>query len=276
MLGDLTVARLGYGAAKLTGPGIWGPPSDVEEAVAILRRAVDLGVNMIDTADSYGPFVSEELIRRALHPYADIVVATKGGCLRTGPDEWTKFGRPDYLRQSCEMSLRRLAVEVIDLYQLHEVDPLIPFEDQLGCLAELQREGKIRHIGLSSVSPAQLEEALALVPIVSVQCEYNVLDRAGDDVLRACEARGIAFVPFFPLGDGKLAARSGPLGSLAEEAGCAPSQLAIAWLLQRSPCVILIPGTARMSELEENMESGGVVLGASVCRALDALAGGVD
>ena len=271
-LADLSVARLGYGAAKLTGPGIWGPPANVAGSISLLRRAAELGVNLIDTADSYGPFVSEDLIRRALFPYRDVFIATKGGCLRTGPDQWSNLARPDYLRQSCEMSLRRLGVGAIDLYQLHEVDPLVPFEDQLGALVELQREGKIRHIGLSSVRPDQLELALSLARIVSVQGLYNVLDRSSEAVLRYCEACEIAFIPFFPLGDGHLAASGGPLADLAVAAGCTPAQLAIAWLLHRSRVVLPIPGTASTAELEENVAATGVELSESTVRQLDSLA----
>jgi aryl-alcohol dehydrogenase-like predicted oxidoreductase len=275
-LGDLSVARLGYGAAKLTGPGIWGPPADVAGSVELLRLAVDLGVNLIDTADSYGPFVSEDLIRRALHPYRDVVIATKGGCLRTGPDQWSNLATPEYLRQCCEMSLRRLGLEAIDLYQLHEVDPLVAFEDQLGALVELQAEGKIRHIGLSSVRPEQLELALSLAQVVSVQGWYNLLERSSEEILRRCEAGEIAFLPFFPLADGVLGAPSGPLRDLAATAGCSPAQLAIAWLLHRSEVMLPIPGTASVAELEENVAAAGVALSGVILRQLDDLTQSVD
>ncbi len=272
-MGDRTVTRLGYGAAKLTGPGIWGPPADPAAAVALLRRAVSLGVSFVDTADSYGPYASEEIVRRALHPYTDVVVATKGGCVRTGPDAWATVCRPAYLRQCCELSLRRLDIETIDLYQLHEVDPLVPFEEQLGVIVELQREGKVRHIGLSSVTEAQLEAATAVTAVTSVQAEYNVLERRSHAMLRRCESGGIAFVPFFPLGDGRLAAPDGPLGPLAAIAGCSPAQLALAWLLHRSPAIVPIPGTADMAEMEENVGALMLLPPGPVLAALDALGG---
>src|SRR6478735_8749062 len=234
--GDLPVHRLGYGAMQITGPGIWGEPRDRDEAIRVLRRAVELGVTFIDTADSYGPFVSEELIREALLPYADdLVIATKAGLTRAGPDDWRAVGRPEYLRQQCELSLRHLGLEQIDLYQLHRIDAKVPLEDQLGELALLQSEGKVRHIGLSEVSVAEIEQARSIATIVSVQNLYNLADRRAEDVLAYCEANGIAFIPWFPIATGKLARPGGPLENIAAETGAAPAQLALAWLLRRSP-----------------------------------------
>lgn len=268
LCGDLSLVRLGYGAAKLTGPGIWGPPADEGAAIALLRRSVDLGVNFIDTADSYGPHVSESLIRRALHPYRDIVVATKGGCLHPGPDQWGNLATPEYLRSSCEMSLRRLGVDAIDLYQLHEVDPAVPFDEQVGALVALRDEGKIRHIGLSSVTVAQLAAARSLTEIASVQGLYNLADRESEPVLEYCAEHGIAFIPFFPLGDGTLARPTGRLAGVAAESGCRPAQLALAWLLHRSPVIVAIPGTAVLAELEENVAAAAVSLSERACAEL--------
>src|SRR6185369_1218022 len=239
--GDLTVNRLGCGAMRLTGPGIWGPPEDHDECIRVLRRAPELGVNFIDTANSYGPYVAEELIREALHPYDGVVIATKAGLLRTGPDVWPVLGYPAYLRQECEMSLRRLGVDTIDLFQLHRIDPNFPAEDQIGELVALQQEGKIRHIGLSEVNVEQLEAALDIAQIVSVQNMYNLTSRAAEPVLDACEARGIAFIPWFPLASGPLAAPGGPLQRIADDHHATPSQLALAWLLKRSPVMLPIP-----------------------------------
>jgi aryl-alcohol dehydrogenase-like predicted oxidoreductase len=252
--GGLTVNRLGFGAMRLTGKGVWGPPDDRDECIRVLRRAVELGVNFIDTADSYGPFVSEELIREALHPYpGDLVVATKAGLLRTGPEAWPVLGYPAYLRQECEMSLRRLGVETIDLFQLHRIDTKFPAEDQLGELAALQQEGKIRHIGLSEVNADQLEAAQKVATIVSVQNMYNITVRSAEPVLEACEARGIGFIPWFPLAAGPLAAPGGPLQRIADDHHATPSQLALAWLLKRSPVMLPIPGTSKVAHLEENV-----------------------
>lgn len=251
--GDLVVNRLGYGAMRLTGPGTWGPPADRDECLRVLRRAVELGVNFIDTANSYGPYISEELIREALHPYEGVVVATKAGLLRTGPDVWPVLGYPAYLRQECEMSLRRLGVDTIDLFQLHRIDGKFPAEDQLGELVALQQEGKIRHIGLSEVTVEQLEAARKVADIVSVQNMYNLTTRTAEPVLEACEAQGIGFIPWFPLAAGPLAAPDGPLQRIAADHHASPSQLALAWLLKRSPVMLPIPGTSKVAHLEENV-----------------------
>ncbi len=257
---DLTVNRLGFGAMRLTGKGVWGPPADRDECLRVLRRAVELGVDFIDTANSYGPYVSEELIREALHPYDGVVVATKAGLLRTGPDQWPVLGYPAYLRQECEMSLRRLGVDTIDLFQLHRIDDKFPAEDQVGELLALQQEGKIRHIGLSEIDADQLEAARAVAPIVSVQNMYNLSTRSAEPVLEACEAQGIAFIPWFPLAAGPLAAADGPLQRIAADHGATPSQLALAWLLKRSPVMLPIPGTSKVAHLEENVAAGQIEL----------------
>lgn len=259
-IGDLTVNRLGFGAMRLTGKGVWGPPADREECLRVLRRAAELGVDFIDTANSYGPFVSEELIREALYPYNGVVVATKAGLLRTGPDEWPVLGFPAYLRQECEMSLRRLGVDTIDLFQLHRIDDKFPAEDQIGELAQLQQEGKIRHIGLSEVTADQLAAARAVAPIVSVQNMYNLTMRGAEPVLDACESAGIAFIPWFPLAAGPLAAPEGPLQRIAAEHDASPSQLALAWLLKRSPVMLPIPGTSKVAHLEENVAAAHIEL----------------
>jgi aryl-alcohol dehydrogenase-like predicted oxidoreductase len=258
--GDLTVNRLGFGAMRLTGKGVWGPPADRDECIRVLRRAVELGVNFIDTADSYGPYVSEELIREALHPYTDVVIATKAGLLRTGPDVWPVLGYPAYLRQECEMSLRRLGVDRIDLFQLHRIDDKFPAEDQIGELVALQQEGKIRHIGLSEVNVDQLRAAQKTATIVSVQNMYNLSARDAEPVLDACEADGIGFIPWFPLAAGPLAAADGPLQRIAADHHASPSQLALAWLLKRSPVMLPIPGTSKVAHLEENVAAAGIEL----------------
>lgn len=259
--GDLPVVRLGFGAMRITGPGVWGYPADEDEAVAVLRRAVELGVTLIDTADSYGPFVSEELIRRALHPYpAGLVIATKAGFTRQGPDQWTMLGQPAYLRQQVEMSLRRLGVERIDLFQLHRIDPAYPLEDQVGELDRLRGEGKIRHLGLSEVSVDQLEAARAVAPIVSVQNRYNLTDRGAEPLLDHCTEHGIGFIPWFPLAVGELARPDSPLAEAAQRHGAAPGQLALAWLLQRSPVMLPIPGTSSVAHLESNLAAAGITL----------------
>jgi aryl-alcohol dehydrogenase-like predicted oxidoreductase len=258
--GDLTVNRLGFGAMRLTGKGVWGPPDDREECIRVLRRAVELGVNFIDTADSYGPYVSEKLIRKALHPYDGVVIATKAGLLRTGPDEWSPLGFPDYLRQECETSLRRLGVDTIDLFQLHRIDPKFPAEDQLGELVKLQQEGKIRHIGLSEVNVDQLTAAQKTATIVSVQNMYNITVRSAEPVLDACEEQGIGFIPWFPLAAGPLAAPGGPLQRIADDHHATPSQLALAWLLKRSPVMLPIPGTSKVAHLEENVAAAAIEL----------------
>lgn len=258
--GDLTVNRLGFGAMRLTGKGVWGPPADRDECLRVLRRAVELGVDFIDTADSYGPYVSEDLIRDALHPYDGVVVATKAGLLRTGPDDWTPLGFPAYLRQECEMSLRRLGVDTIELFQLHRIDSKFPAEDQVGELLRLQQEGKIRHIGLSEVTAEQLAAARAVAPIASVQNMYNLTMRAADPVLDVCESEGIAFIPWFPLAAGPLAAPDGLLQRIAADHGASPSQLALAWLLKRSPVMLPIPGTSKVAHLEENVAAARIEL----------------
>jgi aryl-alcohol dehydrogenase-like predicted oxidoreductase len=259
--GDVEVHRLGFGAMRITGPGIWGPPRDHDEAIRVLRRAVELGVDFVDTADSYGPHVSEELIREALHPYPDgFVVATKAGLLRTGPNEWPIFGRPDYLRQQCELSLRRLGLERIDLYQLHRIDPDVGVEAQMRALLELQQEGKIRHIGLSEVSVEELRAAQAVTPIATVQNLYNLADRRSEAVLDVCEAEGIGFIPWFPIATGSLADPGGPLAEIAAELDATPAQVALAWLLRRSPAMLPIPGTSSVAHLEENLGARDVQL----------------
>lgn len=259
--GDLTVNRLGFGAMRLTGKGVWGPPVDHDECIRVLRRLVELGVNFIDTADSYGPYVSEELIKEALHPYPDgLVVATKAGLLRTGPDEWPVLGFPAYLRQECEMSLRRLGVDTIDLFQLHRIDDKFPAEDQVGELVKLQQEGKIRHIGLSEVNVDQLEAAQKVATIVSVQNMYNLSVRTAEPVLEACESKNIGFIPWFPLAAGPLAAADGPLQRIAADHDASPSQLALAWLLKRSAVMLPIPGTSKVAHLEENVAAASIEL----------------
>ncbi|MGY2027396.1 aldo/keto reductase [Nocardia gipuzkoensis] len=259
--GDLPVHRLGYGAMRLTGPGVWGDPKDPDEAVRVLRRAVELGVNFIDTADSYGPFVSENLIRKALHPYReDVVIATKAGLTRQGPNEWRPVGRPEYLRQQAELSLRHLGVDRIDLYQLHRIDPQVPLADQLGELVALQQEGKIRHIGLSQVSVEQLRQAREIATIASVQNLYNLANRADEDVLNYAEQENIGFIPWFPIATGELAAPGGPLAAISAEHGATPAQLALAWLLRRSPVVLPIPGTSSVAHVEENITAARISL----------------
>ena len=270
--GDLAVHRLGYGAMQITGPGIWGDPTSPETAIAVLRRAVELGVDFIDTADSYGPAVSEELIRTALHPYQHVTVATKGGLTRTGPGQWVPVGLPQYLTQAVHLSLRRLAVQTIDLYQLHRIDPQVPLADQLGALKDLQSAGKIRHIGLSEVTVEEIEAARQIVDIVSVQNMYNVTDRRSEAVLDYCAAQGIAFIPWFPIATGKLAAPGGPIAELAAQTGHTPAQLALAWLLRRSPVMLPIPGTQSLAHLQENLQAGTIHLTDAHYDALTALA----
>jgi pyridoxine 4-dehydrogenase len=259
--GDLIVNRLGFGAMRLTGTGIWGPPADRDECIRVLRRAVELGVNFIDTADSYGPYFSEELIREALHPYSeDLVIATKAGLLRIGPDVWIPLGKPAYLRQEVEMSLRRLGVDTIDLFQLHRIDPDYPVDDQVGELAALQQEGKIRHIGLSEIDVDQLRAAQKSATIVSVQNMYNLTVRQSEPLLDVVTAEGIGFIPWFPLAAGPLAAADGPLQKIAAEHDASPSQLALAWLLKRSPAMLPIPGTSKVAHLEENVAAAEITL----------------
>jgi aryl-alcohol dehydrogenase-like predicted oxidoreductase len=252
--GDLTVRRLGYGTMQLPGPGVWGESRDPDEAVRVLRRAIELGVNFIDTADAYGPFTADLLLKKALHPYADdLVIATKAGFTRQGPGAWSPVGRPAYLRQAVELSLRHLGLERIDLLQLHRIDPEVPVADQLGELADLQSEGKIRHIGLSQVSVAELEEAAKTATIVSVQNLYNLSQRDDEDVLEYAEKNNLAFIPWFPLATGELAKAGGPLDAIAKQHQASPSQLALAWLLKRSPVVLPIPGTSSVAHLEDNV-----------------------
>lgn len=267
----IRINRLGYGAMRITGPGIWGDPADPAGAVALLRRAVEIGVDFIDTADSYGPFVSEDLIREALHPYDGVLVATKGGLTRQGPDQWHSVGVPKYLRQCVEMSLRRLDVERIDLWQLHRIDPTVAWEDQAGVIADMVAEGKIRHVGLSEVTVEQVEQFATVVPIVSVQNLYNVTNRQSEALVAHCEATNRVFIPWFPVGAGPLARVGGPLDEIAAAAGVTASQAALAWLLARSPAVAPIPGTSSVAHLEENMASASVVLTPEVLSALDAL-----
>jgi pyridoxine 4-dehydrogenase len=252
--GDLPVNRLGYGAMRITGKGIWGPPQDHDAAIRVLRRAVELGVNLIDTADSYGPGVSEDLIHEALRPYTPgLVIATKGGLTRTGPDQWHPVGRPEYLRQQVEMSLRRLQLERIDLWQLHRIDSKVPREEQFGLMADLIQEGKVGYVGLSEVSVEEIEAARAQVPIASVQNLYNIGNRKSEPVLEYCEREGIGFIPWFPLNTGDLAKPGGPLDEVAKRHNATPARIALAWLLRRSPVMLPIPGTSSVTHLEENM-----------------------
>jgi len=268
--GDLIVRRMGYGAMRITGQGIWGDPPDRAKAQAVLRRAVELGVNLIDTADSYGPEVSEKIIAEALHPYpAGLVIATKGGLTRSGPGQWHRNGRPEHLRKACEGSLRRLKMERIDLYQLHAVDSAVPMEDSLGELSRLQAEGKIRHIGLSNVSVEQLQRARKLVPIVSVQNRYNLTDRAAEDVLQVCAREGIGFLPWYPVAAGDLAKPGGPLDRAAKAHAVTPAQVALAWLLLHSPVMLPIPGTSSVAHLEENVAAAALSLDDAEMLALD-------
>jgi len=271
--GDLEVHRLGFGAMQLTGEGVWGDPRDRDECLRVLRRAVELGIDFIDTADSYGPFVSEGLIREALYPYPDgLVIATKAGLTRQGPGQWTPVGRPAYLRQEVELSLRHLGLERIELFQLHRIDPEVPLEDQLGELKRLQEEGKIRHIGVSEVSVDELERAQRIVPIVSVQNRFNLADRVAEPVLDYAEAHDIGFIPWFPLATGKLAAPGGPLDEIARQHEATPSQLALAWLLHRSPVMLPIPGTSTVAHLEDNTAAALVQLDDDEMKALESAA----
>ncbi|QYG91995.1 aldo/keto reductase [Iamia sp. SCSIO 61187] len=271
--GEVPVHRLGFGAMRITGEGIWGPPADRAEAVAVVRRAVELGTTLIDTADSYGPDVSEEIIGEALSPYPDdVIVATKAGLTRSGPNEWSPNGHPDHIRQACEGSLRRLGLEAIPLYQLHRIDPEVPVEDSLGTILELQAEGKVRHIGVSEVTVDELHQCQALTPIATVQNRYNLVDREWEDVLDVCTAEGIGFIPWFPLAMGDLAKEHSALVDAAERLGAAPSQVALAWLLGHSPVVLPIPGTGSVAHLEENIAAAGLELTDDERAALDAAA----
>ena len=251
--GDLEVTRLGFGAMRITGEGIWGPPRDHDEAIRVLQRRPELGVDFIDTADSYGPNVSEDLIAEALSPYDGITVATKAGLTRQGPDQWLPVGRPEYLRQCCEMSLRRLGVDTIELWQLHRIDKKVPREEQFGALKELQDEGKVRHLGLSEVGVDEIKAAQEVFEVATVQNLYNLTERKHEDVLDYCEEQGIGFIPWFPLAAGKLAEPGGPVARIAEAHDATTGQIALAWLLQRSEVMLPIPGTGSVEHLEENV-----------------------
>jgi aryl-alcohol dehydrogenase-like predicted oxidoreductase len=257
----LRIHRLGFGAMRLTGPGIWGQPTNPQEARAVLRRALDLGINFIDTADAYGPEVSEKLIAETLHPYpADLIIATKGGLTRTGPDQWSPLGRPEYLRQCVEQSLRRLRLDRIDLYQLHRIDPRVPVEESLGALKELQQRGMIRHLGLSEVSVPDIERAKQVATIVSVQNHYNLRNRRSESVVQYCDTYGLCFLPYFPIAGGILGRPRGRLGKLARRKQATAAQLALAWLLKRSRVMVPIPGTASVAHLEENVAAASLEL----------------
>jgi pyridoxine 4-dehydrogenase len=270
---DLEVNRLGFGAMRLTGKGIWGEPKDVNEAKRVLKRAVELGVNFIDTADSYGPAVSERLIGEALAPFPKgLVVATKAGLTRQGPDQWAPVGRPEYLAQQIEMSLRYFKTEVIDLWQLHRIDPKVPVEESLGVIVKLQKQGKIRHVGLSEVKPAEIERARKVINIVSVQNLYNVGDRQHEDVLEYCEKVGLAFIPWFPVAAGKLTQPGGKLDAIAKRHGASIAQLSIAWLLHRSPVILPIPGTSSTAHLEENLKAAEIILSDTELREIESAA----
>jgi pyridoxine 4-dehydrogenase len=271
--GDLRITRLGFGAMRITGDGVWGEPANRAEAVRVLRRAVELGINFIDTADSYGPGVSEEIIAEALHPYpAGLVIATKGGFDRPGPGKWVENGKPEHLRSACEDSLRRLRLDRIDLYQLHRIDPKVPAEDQLGALKNLQAEGKIKHIGLSEVSVKQIQHARTIVPIVSVQNRYSITDRGSEEVLEYCEKEKMGFIPWFPLAAGRVSGANSPLSRVAASLRATPSQLALAWLLARSPVMLPIPGTSKVEHLEENVAAVNLKIDPNTMRELDGLA----
>jgi aryl-alcohol dehydrogenase-like predicted oxidoreductase len=267
----ITVHRLGFGAMRITGKGIWGPPADLETARQVLRDAVELGVDFIDTADSYGPYVSEDLIREALHPYAGVLVATKGGLTRQGPDQWEPVGRAPYLRQCVEMSLRRLNVDRIDLWQLHRIDPRTPREEQFAEIAAMQREGLIRHVGLSEVTVDDVVEAEGYFEVVTVQNLYNAGDRSAEALLKHCEEHNIGFIPWFPLGNRELLADDSPMAPIAARLGATPGQVALAWLLQHSPVMLPIPGTGSSAHLDENMRATEIELDAEAIAALDAL-----
>jgi pyridoxine 4-dehydrogenase len=262
--GDLPVHRLGFGAMRITGAGIWGEPKDGETAKKVLKRAVELGVNFIDTSDAYGPDVSERLIGEALAPYAGgVVIATKGGLTRQGPNKWLPVGRPEYLQQQVEMSLRRLKLERIELWQLHRIDPKVPVEESLGIIAKLQKEGKIRHVGLSEVKPHEIDQARKVVEIVSVQNQYNLSNREHEDTLEYCTKNNIAFIPWYPVAAGKLAQPGGKLDTAAKKHGATVSQLSLAWLLHHSPVILPIPGTSSVDHLEDNVGAASVQLSAA-------------
>jgi len=270
--GHLSIHRLGFGAMRLTGPGIWGPPENPKESKAVLRRAIELGVNFIDTADSYGPDVSENLIAETLYPYpSDLVIATKGGYMRTGPDQWVMNGHPEYLKKCLEGSLKRLRLNRIDLYQLHRIDPAVPVEESLGVLKKMQEQGKIRYIGLSEVSVAEIERARKTVEIISVQNLYNMGNRKWESVIQYCEKHHLAFIPWFPLESGDLLKKKGVLESLAKRKGATPAQIAIAWLLKHSKVIVPIPGTSSVEHLEENMAAASVQLSESELSELESV-----
>jgi pyridoxine 4-dehydrogenase len=270
---DLRVTRLGFGAMRITGDGVWGEPANRAEAIRVLQRAVEMGINFIDTADSYGPHISEEIIAQALHPYpANLVIATKAGFDRPGPNRWIENGKPEHLRSACEGSLRRLRLDRIDVYQLHRIDPKVPAEDQLGALKDLQAQGKIKHIGLSEVSVKQIQHAQTIAPIVSVQNRYSVADRGSEDVLEYCETQKMAFIPWFPLAAGKVSGADSPLRSLAAQWKVSPSQVALAWLLARSPVILPIPGTSKVEHLEENVAAADLRIDANKLSMLDRVA----
>jgi pyridoxine 4-dehydrogenase len=270
--GDTPVHRLGFGAMQLTGDGVWGEPEDRDEAIAVLRRALDLGINLIDTADSYGPEVSERLIAEALHPYPEnLLIATKAGFQRPGPNQWVEDGRPGHLRSAVDGSLQRLKVERIDLLQLHRIDPKVPMADQIGALVDLQRQGKIRYIGLSEVSVKQIEAVRRTTPIVSVQNRYNLVDRNSEDVLEYCTRENLGFIPWFPLATGELAKQDGPLTRAAKRINARPAQIALAWLLAKSPVMLPIPGTSKVNHLEENTAAALIELDNSTIKELENL-----
>ena len=270
--GDLTVNRLGFGAMRITGPGIWGEPEDRDEALAVLKRLPELGVDFIDTADSYGPFVSEDLIAQALAPYGKSVIATKGGLTRSGPNVWEQVGRPEYLRQCVQMSLRRLKVERIDLWQLHRIDAKVPRDEQFGVIAQMQKEGLICHAGLSQVGVEEIKAAQKHFKVATVQNLYNLTNRSSEDVLDHCEAEGIGFIPWYPLASGDLARPGGVLDAIVHKTGATPSQIALAWVLKRSPVMLPIPGTSKVRHLEDNVAAAGIVLSDEDFAALDAAA----
>lgn len=269
LLGDIPVTRLGFGAMRITGPGIWGEPKDVAEAKRVLKRVPELGIDLIDTADSYGPFVSEDLIAEVLAPYKGLVIATKGALTRHGPNIWRVVGRPEYLRQCVLMSLRRLKVERIDLWQLHRIDPQVPRAEQFGVIAEMQKEGLIRHVGLSEVNIEEIQAAEKFFPVVSVQNQYNLVDRKSEDVLDYCTNKAIGFIPWAPLASGRLAAPGSVLAKIAVERGATPGQVALAWLLKRSPVMLPIPGTGSFAHLEENVTGAALTLSDAEFAALD-------
>ncbi len=272
--GDLTVNRLGFGAMRITGAGIWGWPPDRQNALKILRRAIELGVNLIDTADAYGPETSELLIAQALHPYPNgLVIATKGGLTRPGPGQWVPNGRPEHLKQAVEGSLKRLRLERIDLYQLHTIDPKVPVEESLGALKQMQDAGKIRHVGLSNVDPDEIERARKIVPIVSVQNRYNIEDRKSENVLAYCEKENLGFLPWFPIGGGGGLKPENPLNTAAKAHGVSVVQIALAWLLERSPVMLPIPGTSSLAHLEENVADAKLKLTPEEWKAIDAIGG---